>query len=135
MLRVLLVAIALLEIVAPERIIEWGERRAFENSEVGRLRPVTPLLARLEGCTAIWLVWNRERAWPGVKPLFTLVGVPALAMPRSTVRAALAAVYENPDEIQLKPWVVPFTRVLGAGYLLIALWPGRSTDDDGLSRS
>jgi hypothetical protein len=135
MLRVLLLAFAAVEIVAPERLVAWGERRAFENPEVGRLRPTTLHLARLEGVAALWLVRNRETAWPGVKPLFAVLGLPALLLPQPFLRAALAAAYENPDEIEPKPWVVPFTRVLGACYVLVALWPAQSSSVDRTDRS
>ncbi|MDG5758164.1 hypothetical protein QA600_02285 [Natronococcus sp. A-GB1] len=126
MLRPLLLAFAVLEVLVPDRIVAWGERRAFENPESGRLRPWTLPLARLEGVTAIWLVRNRETAWPGIKPLFAVLGLPALLQPRAFLNVALATAYENPEEIELKPWVVPFTRALGACYLVVALWPGRS---------
>jgi hypothetical protein len=123
MLRFLLVLIAAIELVAPDRLVEWGERRAFENPDAGRLQPWTLPMARLEALAALWLVGNWENTWPGVKPLFGTVGLPALVMPRPFLRVALAVAYENPDEIELQPWVVPFTRVLGGCYLLVAFWP------------
>lgn len=126
MLRALLVPIAAIELVAPDRLVEWGERRAFENPLSGRLRPWTLPIARLEALAALWLVWNWKNTWPGVKPLFGTVGLPALATPRPFLRVALTVAYENPDEIELQPWVVPFTRVLGACYLLVAVWPSEA---------
>lgn len=126
MRRLLLVLIAVVEIVAPGRIVAWGERRAFENPDAGKLRPWTLPIARLEGLAALWLVWNWESAWPGVKPLFATVGLPALLTPRPFLRVALTAAYENPDAIELKSWVVPVTRALGGCYLILALWPGES---------
>ena len=126
MLRPLLLAFAVLEILAPDRIVARGERLAFENPESGRLRPWTLPLARLEGVAAIWLVRNRETAWPGIKPLFAVLGLPALLQPRAFLNVALATAYENPEDIELKPWVVPFTRALGACYLVVALWPDRT---------
>ncbi|MFC4436677.1 MULTISPECIES: hypothetical protein [Natrialbaceae] len=126
MRRVPLVLIAVVEIVVPDRIVAWGERRAFENPDAGQLRPWTLPMARLEGLAALWLAWNWEPAWPGVKPLFGTVGLPALLTPRPFLRAALTAAYENPETIELKPWVVPATRALGGCYLFVALWPGES---------
>ncbi|ELY52078.1 hypothetical protein [Natronococcus jeotgali] len=125
MLRPLLLALAAIEILAPDRLVTRGERLAFENPDVGRLRPWTLPLARLEGVTAIWLVRNREAAWPGIKPLLAVLGLPAALQPRAFLAIALETAYENPDAIEPKPWVVPFTRVLGLCYLAVALWPGR----------
>ena len=126
MLRPLLLSFAALEILLPDRVVAWGERLAFENPENGRLRPWTLPLARLEGLAVVWLVRNRTTAWPGIKPLFAVLGLPALLRPRAFLAVALTAAYENPDAIEPKPWVVPFTRALGACYLLVALWPGKS---------
>ncbi|MFU8867560.1 hypothetical protein [Natronococcus sp.] len=126
MLRPLLLAFAALEILAPDRLVARGERLAFENPDVARLRAWTLPLARLEGLAVVWLVRNWTTAWPGVKPLFAVLGLPALLQPRAFLNVALATAYENPDAIEPKPWVVPFTRVLGACYLVVALWPGRS---------
>ncbi|MDG5817744.1 hypothetical protein [Natronococcus sp. A-GB7] len=126
MLRPLLLAFAVLEILAPDRIVARGERLAFENPDAGRLRPWTLPLARLEGLAVVWLVWNRETAWPGVKPLFAVLGLPALLQPRAFLNVALATAYENPDDIEPRAWVVPLTRLLGACYLLVALWPDGS---------
>lgn len=131
MRRVLLVLIAAVEIVVPGRIVAWGERRAFENPDAGQLRPWTLLIARLEGIAALWLAWKWEPAWPGVKPLFGTVGLPALLTPRPFLRVALTAAYENPEAIELKPWVVLATRALGVCYLLVALWPGESAASVG----
>lgn len=126
---VLLVLVATVEIAVPDRIVAWGERRAFENPDAGRLRTWTLPMARLEGLATLWLAWNWEAAWPGVKPLFGTVGLPALLTTRQFLRVALTTAYENPDEIELQSWVVPATRALGACYLLVALWPRESEPD------
>ncbi|WP_293027152.1 hypothetical protein [Natronococcus sp.] len=126
MLRPLFLAFAAVEILLPDRVIAWGERLAFENPETGRLRPWTLPLARLEGLVVVWLVRNRKAAWPGIKPLLVVFGLPAALQPRAFLTVALATAYENPDAIEPKPWVVPFTRALGACYLAVALWPGKS---------
>ncbi|AGB36673.1 hypothetical protein [Natronococcus occultus] len=126
MLRPLLLVFAAIEILVPARLVAWGERRAFEDPNAGRLRPWTLPLARLEGVAAIWLVRNWGATWSGLKPLFGVLGLPAALQPRAFLEVALEAAYENPDAIEPKPWVVPATRVLGCLSLAVALWPGRS---------
>ena len=130
--RSLLVLFALVEIAVPDRIVARGEVVAFENPEAARLRAWTLPLARLEGVVALWLAWQWDRAWPGLRPLFGTVGLPALVLPEAVLDAALRTAYENADEIEPKPWVVPATRVLGLCYVLIAIWPRsrRSSDEE-----
>ncbi len=129
MRQLLLALFAITQIAIPDRIIARGERLAFENPETATLRPLTLPMARAEGVVGIWLAWNWERAWPGVRPLFGTVGLPALVLPATFLDVVLQTVYENPEAIELKPWVRPATRLLGLCYVLVAIWPDRSAHD------
>lgn len=128
MRRLLLALLAIVEIAAPDRIVARGERLAFENPGTARLRVWTLPMARVEGVVGLWLAWNWESAWPGLRPLFGTVGLPALVLPEAVLDAALRTAYENPDEIEPKRWVALATRLLGLCYVLVAIWPRRSDD-------
>ncbi|WP_254766289.1 hypothetical protein [Salinilacihabitans rarus] len=125
MLRTLLAGFGALELLAPARLVDRCERLAYENPEAARLRAWTLPMARLEGLAAVWLALRWERALPGLRPIVALVGVPAALAPRAVLAAALEVAYENPDEIEVRPWVLPATRLLGAVYLAVALFSAR----------
>jgi hypothetical protein len=42
----------------------------------------------------------------------------------------LSLAYENPDDITVKSWVIPMTRVLGTIALLLTVLSLRDEDDD-----
>ena len=124
--RALATAVGLLHLLAPNAIVGPAERLAFENPDAGRLRRWTIPIARLEGVAFVYLV-NRDS---GVSrrlrtPLAALGLLSALA-PRTTAESGLEISYENADELELKPWVVPVTRLLGACYLVAGLFAGRA---------
>ncbi|GAB7019061.1 hypothetical protein [Halostagnicola bangensis] len=126
MKRLLLVAVSLLEIAFPDRIVASAERLAFDNPGEGQLQPWTIPMARLEGLLFCWLVLTGRAKAPAVSRTVGIIGVPAFLFPRRFVTLALGMAYENPDELELKPWVVPATRLLGVCYVAIALFSGRA---------
>ncbi|MCU4742304.1 hypothetical protein [Natronoglomus mannanivorans] len=131
--RLLLVAFGLLEMLVPERIVQWGERLAFENPGEGTLRPWTLPMARLEGLAFVWLVLRGRSVPTPFRGALAAIGLPAALFPKPFVTGALGMAYENPADLELQSWVVPFTRVLGVVYLVVALFAGRADApmDDG----
>ncbi|WP_207586255.1 hypothetical protein [Halomontanus rarus] len=132
--RTLLVAFGLLEVLLPERIVRWGERLAFENPDEGILRPWTLPIARLEGIAFVWLVLRGSIPSPFRKG-FVVIGLPAVLSPKPFVTGALGVAYENPDDLKLRPWVVPFTRVLGVASFAVVLFSGRVDAPTNADRS
>lgn len=130
--RRLLLALGVLELLAPRRIVEPAERLAFENADEARLRRWTIPMARLEGLLFCWLVLRggRIRQSTSVRSLLFLIGVPALLTPHRVLDGALAISYRNADEIVLKPWVTTLTRIVGLVYLLIAFGSGSGGDHE-----
>ncbi|WP_255169088.1 hypothetical protein [Natrononativus amylolyticus] len=116
----LLTLLAVLEFLFPRRIIAAGERLAFETPGAGELRATTVPLARLEGLAAVALV-RRGRRSPTLEKLVGLLGIAALLAPRRFLRGALWLAYRNPDRVAVKPWVRPFTRLLGLCYVGIGV--------------
>lgn len=125
MKRALATTVGLLQLLAPNAIVGPAERLAFENPEVGRLRRWTLPIARLEGLAFVWLV-NRDG---GVArrlriPLAAFGFLMALA-PRTMAESGLELSYENADELELRSWVIPATRLLGVCYAVLAVVPRR----------
>ncbi|SEQ79116.1 hypothetical protein SAMN04489841_2361 [Natrinema salaciae] len=116
-----MIGFALLEIVAPRRIIAVGERVAFADPDAGRLRPWTVPMARLEGLAFVWLL-GRDGPPAGIEHVLAAVGLVLALFPRTVVELNLDVAYENADELELKRWVIPATRLLGAVYVIAGLF-------------
>ena len=122
MIKGLFAAIALIELFAPERIIERGEQVALQNPEECSLQPWVSLVARLEGLLFL-LALARPKPFSG--PLRSAVGWNGLLMalsPAGYLDYWTDIVYEDADRCEWRPWVVPLTRALGVFYVLIALF-------------
>ncbi|OIB55539.1 hypothetical protein [Natrialba sp. SSL1] len=126
MLRHILTGIGILEFAAPRRIVRAAERIAFENPGEGRLRRWTIPMARLEALVFTWAA-VRKRGPPALaRPLLAGLGLAMALAPRSALEFGLRVTYENPDDLEVKPWVGPLTRALGVVYLVAALATGRA---------
>ncbi|QSX00610.1 hypothetical protein [Haloterrigena alkaliphila] len=135
MRRPIALGLGLLVTIAPERIVEPAERLAFENPDAGRLRPWTLPIARLKGLLFVRLLGRRSEN-PRVLPA-AVAGLGALLAlaPRSALAVGLRIAYENSDDLEVKPWVVPAARVLGVCYLAVGLFAGRATAPDDREES
>lgn len=125
MLRSLLRLWGLVVLLVPRRVVDAFEPIALANPDEARLRAWSIPIARLEGILFVLLA-GRDDGGDLIATFFTLVGIPALLAPRRYLEWGLLIVYENPEEVDVRSWVVPFTRVLGGLYLLIALREWRS---------
>ena len=138
MLRPVLVAVGILEALAPSLIVKPAERIAFENPEDGKLRRWTIPMARIEGVAFVWLAATGRLGSPAVRRMFLGCGILMAAFPRRAVEFGLGLAYENPNDLEVKSWVKPTTRALGILYLILALFVTRVDapeeavrDDDG----
>lgn len=109
----------LVVLLVPRRVVDTFEPIAVRNSEAVELRAWSIPIARLEGL--LFLVLTARDDGKGLATLFGIIGVPALLAPQRYLEWGLSIVYENPEDVEVRSWVVPFTRALGAVYLLIAL--------------
>lgn len=127
MIRKLLIGFGLLEIVAPKPVINACERIGLENPETAQLRPRAALLARLEGALFVWLlVRGRDRS-PFSSTLLGTTGLLAVLYPEPLIRFSQSFAYENASELELRRWVRPAARALGALYLLVVFLSGSKT--------
>lgn len=129
MLRMLLSVIGMAMVWIPRRIIETAESVAFENPEDASLRGWTIPMARLEGIVYLLLV-RRTRFLSGIIGLVIgLFGSAAVVSPRRYLDFGLSLAYENPDDITVKPWVIPLTRVLGLVAVMLTMVSLRGEGD------
>ena len=117
--RSILIAFGLFEIVTPRPVIAACEAIGLENPEDGRLRSEALDLARLEGALFVWCLSRGRRRTPLASGVLTLGGLVAVFEPRPLIRLSQAFAYENPTDLELKPWVVPAARLLGGLYLAV----------------
>ncbi len=131
MIRTLFIAFGIVEIIVPRPIIDACERIGLENPEEARLRSQAALLARIEGMLLVWLLVRGRKQSPLASTVLGAAGVLAVVSPRPLIRLSQSFAYENPEELELRRWVTPATRLLGALYLLVVLLSGRSEATDG----
>ena len=129
MIRELLIAFGIVEIIVPKPIIDACERIGLENPDEARLRPQAALLARLEGILVVWLLGGGRRRSPLASAVLGTAGVLAVLYPKPLIRFSQSFAYENPAELELRRWVTPAVRLLGALYLLVVFLSWSKTDD------
>ena len=126
MKRILAAAFGLLEVLAPERIVEPAERLAFGNPETARRRPWTLLLVRLEGATLLWLLARRDSSLSDLSVALGVFGFATAFWPRTTVDFLLEVAYENAPELEVRPWVVAAARLIGVLYVALGVFTARA---------
>ena len=128
MLRTLLVAFGCFEILNPQPVINACERIGLENPEEAQLRPHAVWGARLEGLVFVWLLVRGREGSTLVSTLLGLAGVFLLLLPQPAVELSQRLVYENTDDLELKPWIEPAARALGGLYLLVVVLSKRGDE-------
>lgn len=131
MLRKLLIGFGCFEIVRPQPVMDACERIGLENPDEAELRPRALWGARLEGLLFVWLlVRGREGSTP-VSALLGLAGLVLVLLPQPVIELSQRVVYENTDDLELKPWIEPAARALGALYLLVVVLSMRGDEATG----
>ena len=121
MLKRLMLAVGVVEVLFPKRVIRTAERIALENPGDCDLRGSTVPIARLEGITYLAFVLRGDTSAPWFRRLFGLFGAFAFLFPRQCMGLGTRLAYRNSDECEWKPWVEPATRVVGLFYVLVAV--------------
>lgn len=128
--RGLLAAVALVELLYPERLIESGERLALDNPEECSLRSWVVLVARLEALLFLVALACPNTFSGPLRSALGWNGLLAALSPAGYLKYWTALVYEDADRCEWKPWVVPATRTIGVLYVLIALFARNSKPDE-----
>lgn len=130
MLRKLLIGFGCFEIVRPRPVIDTCERIGLENPDEAQLRPRALWGARLEGLLFVWLLVRGREGSTLVSALLGLAGIVLVLLPRPIIELSQRLVYENTDDLELKPWIEPAARALGALYLLVVALSVRTDETD-----
>lgn len=128
MIRTLLVLFGIVEVLVPNPIIDICERIGLENPDDARLRPRAALLARIEGAAIVWLLVRGRSRSPLASAFFGSVGLLAVLFPTPLIRLSQRVAYENPNDLELKYWVRPATRLLGVLYLAVVVLSADDSD-------
>ncbi|APW97113.1 hypothetical protein CHINAEXTREME_04720 [Halobiforma lacisalsi AJ5] len=130
MLRPLLIAFGLYEIAKPEPVIDACERIGLANPEDVDRRPWALWGARAEGLAFVWLLARRESGSRIVNAALALAGAVLVFVPDPVIELSQTLVYENTEDLELKPWVKPAARLLGVLYLIVVALSARSGPDE-----
>jgi hypothetical protein len=130
MIRTLLILFGFVEIVVPQPIIDACERIGLENPDDAQLRQRANFLARLEGAIFVWLLVRGRKQSPLVSTLLGATGLLAIIYPKPLIRFSQSFAYENSTELELRSWVTPAARLLGALYLTVVFLSGSNGDSD-----
>lgn len=132
MIRELFIAFGVVEILLPQPIIDVCERIGLENPEEARLRPAAAILARLEGALVVWLLVRGRKQSPLASTVLGAAGALAVVYPRPLIRLSQSFAYENPEELELRRWVTPAARLLGALYLAVVVLSARGEETEAV---
>lgn len=121
MLRKILTAIGLVEVLSPEALIDAAEGIALENPDECEIKSWMVPVARGEGLLYLFLAWRSAPSYASFKKFLSVIGVLALLYPRVFVDYSARIAYQDAASCQWKPWVYPVTRLVGLIYVLIGL--------------
>lgn len=121
MLRTLLSAIGIIELLSPEALIDRAEQLALDNPDDCELRPWVIPGARVEGLVFLVSMWRSARSYSAFKQFLGVIGLLALVFPRAYVDYGAELAYTDGSKCDWKPWVYRGTRVVGLLYVIIAL--------------
>lgn len=121
MLRRILTVIGIIELVAPETLIDTAEQLALDNPDDCELQSWIVPGARVEGAVFLFLMWRSDTSYATFKKFLGLIGMFALMYPRVYIDYSATLAYTDADNCQWKPWVYIGTRIIGLLYVLIAL--------------
>ena len=121
MLRDVLTAVCVVELLAPRALIDAAERVALDNPDECELRSWVVLGARAQGLVVLTLVWRSPGSYSALKKFLGIVGVLATVSPRCYVDYGAELAYTDAADCEWRPWVYRGTRLVGVLYLLTAL--------------
>ena len=121
MLRMLLSAVGITELLSPNALIDRTEQLALENPDECELRSWVVPGARIEGVLILASMWRTDRSYSTFKQFLGVVGLLALMFPRAYLDYGAELAYTDASNCRWKPWVYSGTRLVGLLYVIIAL--------------
>lgn len=122
MIREVIGFLGVVSALVPNRIINLFERLAIENPEDGRTRSWFAPIIRAEGAviTLVCLLKGKPHAW--MMNLTGVFGAIVLFFPNLYRKLATTLLYENPEQIEWREQFMRGVRLIGALYVLFAVW-------------
>lgn len=104
MFRRILLAIGIVELLAPEKLIDTAEGLALENPKECDLQSWVVPVARSEGLLFVLLAWRGNKPYDAFKKFLGVIGILALLYPRLFVDCAANIAYTDSEQCEWKPW-------------------------------
>ena len=120
MLRLLLSAIGITELLSPNVLIDRTEQLALENPDDCELRSWVVPGARIEGLLILISMWRSDHSYSEFKQFLGVIGLFALAFPRAYIEFGAELAYTDASDCRWKSWVYFGTRLVGLLYVIIA---------------
>lgn len=136
MLKVLLALLGFVELVVPDRFIQFFERYALENPEQCLRKAWVSPVARLEGLTILVTILRPGTFSGVVRSALGCYGLMAAVSPQGYLDYWTPLLYEEAEACEWKPWVIPTTRIAGILYVLIAVfgWKSKPSSDQEINK-
>ncbi|MUW15862.1 hypothetical protein GJ633_15575 [Halorubrum sp. CBA1125] len=125
MLRQFLGAIGVLTALVPDRIVDVFEAIAVENSDENTVHSWFGLLIRLEGIVITLAALRDGRLYAWLMNVTGIFGAVLLFIPSLYEQIAGPIVYEDPEVVEWNEHLTDSVRVIGAVYVLLALFDRR----------
>ena len=122
MLQQFLGVLGVLTTLAPDRIVDVFEAIAVENPEENTVHSWFSPLIRAEGVVVTLAALRGGRLYAWLLNVTGIFGAVLLFLPRLYERIAGPLVYEDPESVEWNEHLTGGVRVIGAAYVLLALW-------------
>ncbi|ELZ48804.1 hypothetical protein C464_05310 [Halorubrum coriense DSM 10284] len=125
MLRQFLGALGILTTLVPDRIVDVFEAIAVENPDENTVHSWFGPLIRAEGVVITFAALRGGRPYAWLMNVTGIFGAVLLFIPRVYEQIAGPLVYEDPESVEWNEHLTDGVRVIGAVYVLLALFDRR----------
>ena len=121
MLRTVLTAVCIVELLTPKGLIGVAEKLALDNPGECEYNSWVVPGARIEGLLFLFIMWRSDSSYAAFKEFLGVVGILAFFFPRAYVDYGSEFAYTDASGCEWKPWVYTGSRIVGLLYIGISL--------------
>ncbi|KTG11357.1 hypothetical protein AUR64_03620 [Haloprofundus marisrubri] len=121
MLRTILSAVCIAELLAPKGLIRAAEKLALNNPGACEYKSWVVPGARMEGLLLLFFMWRSDTSYSAFKEFLGVVGILAFLFPRAYVDYGSELAYADASSCEWRPWVYTGTRIVGLLYIGVAV--------------
>ena len=129
MLRQFLGTLGVLTMLVPDRIVDVFEAIAVENPEENTVHSWFSPLIRAEGVVITLAAFRGGRLYAWLLNVIGIFGAVLFFLPRLYEQIAGPLVYEDPESVEWDEHLTGGVCVIGAVYVLMALWDWRRRNE------